>query len=58
MKVLGPIGVTDERLDEVSDCRRFQPQNDELWKTTPASGYAVVGDGKVKSVDITEAGPG
>jgi hypothetical protein len=47
-----------ERLDDVSDYYRFQLQNDDLWKTTPARGYAVVGDGKVKSVGITEAEAG
>ena len=47
-----------ERLDEVSDYDRIQLQNDELWKTIPASEYAVVGDGKVKGVVITEAGSG
>jgi hypothetical protein len=58
MKVLGPLGVTNERLDEVSDYYRFQPQKGGLWKTTPARGYALVDDGKVKRVVITEAGSG
>src|SRR5262245_39767650 len=31
LRVLGPHGVTNERLDEVSDYYRFQPQRGELW---------------------------
>src|SRR3954471_10902408 len=44
LKVLGPHGVTNERLDEVSDYYRFQPQRGELWPTTPAEAYATVED--------------
>ena len=58
MKVLGPLGVTNERLDAVSDYYRFQPQQRELWKHTPAKGYAVVDGGKVKKLVITEGGSG
>ncbi len=58
MRVLGPLGVTNERLDEVSDHYRFQPQRGELWKTAPAKGHAVVADGKVTSLVITEPGSG
>jgi hypothetical protein len=58
MKVLGPLGVTNERLDEVSNYYRYQPQKGELWKTAPAKGYAVVQDGTVKKVVVTEAGSG
>lgn len=58
MKVLEPLGVTNERLDEVSDYYRFQPQKGELWKATPARGYAVVEKGKVQKIVITEAGSG
>src|SRR4051812_39132442 len=45
LKVLGPHGVTNERLDEVSDYYRFQRQRGELWPTTPARGYAIVDNG-------------
>src|SRR5262245_1976697 len=31
MKVLGPHGVTNERMDEVANYYRFQPQRGELW---------------------------
>ena len=58
MKVLGPLGVTNDRLDEVSDYYRFQPQRGELWPTSPAKGYAVVAAGKVGKVVVAEAGSG
>jgi hypothetical protein len=38
MSVLAPLGVTNERLDEVSDCYRYQPQRGGLWRTTDATG--------------------
>src|SRR3954468_3541002 len=38
MKVLGPLGVINDRLDEVSNYYRFQPQKGQLWKTAPAKG--------------------
>ena len=58
MKVLKPHGVTNTRLDEVSDHYRYRPGRDELWKHTPAKAYAVVEDGKVKKVVLTDAGSG
>jgi hypothetical protein len=58
MKVLKPHGVTNERLDEVSDYYRFQPQRGELWKTTSAKAHAVVEDGKIKKIVIEEPGSG
>ncbi len=58
MKILEPLGVSNERLDEVSDYYRYRPQEGELWPTKPAEGYAVVSDGKVKKLVVTEAGSG
>ena len=58
MKVLEPHGVTNERLDEVSDYYRYQPQRKKLWKTTPAKGNAIIEDGKVKEIVVTEPGSG
>ncbi len=58
MKVLEPHGVTNERLDEVSDYYRYQPQRKKLWKTTPAKGDAIIEDGKVKEIVVTEPGSG
>jgi hypothetical protein len=58
MKVLAPQGVTNERLDEVSDYYRYQPQRGELWPTTPAKAYAIVEEGKIKRIVVTEPGSG
>lgn len=58
MKILGPHGVTNERLDEVSDYYRYQPQRGGLWKVTAAKAHAVVEDGKVTQIVVTDAGSG
>ena len=58
MKVLKPLGVTNDRLDEVSNYYRYQPQRGELWKATPAEGHAVVENGKIKQIVVTEPGSG
>jgi hypothetical protein len=58
MKVLKPLGVTNERMDEVANYYRFRPQEGELWPTAPAKGYAVVEDGRVKKAVVTDAGSG
>jgi hypothetical protein len=58
MKVLEPLGVTNDRLDEVSNYYRFKPQDGELWKVKEAKGHAVVENGKVAKIVITEPGSG
>jgi hypothetical protein len=58
MKALGPHGITNERLDEVSNYYRYQPQKGNLWPTTAAKAHAVVEDGKVKRIVVDEAGAG
>jgi hypothetical protein len=58
MKALGPHGITNERLDEVSNYYRYQPQKGKLWPTTAAKAHAVVEDGKVKRIVVDEGGAG
>lgn len=58
MDALGPHGVTNDRLDEVSNYYRYQPQDGGLWQHTPAQASAVIEDGKVVAVEITNAGSG
>lgn len=58
LKVLAPHGVTNERLDEVSDYYRFRPQAGELWPTTAAKGHAIIENGKIKKIVVTEPGAG
>ena len=58
MDVLSPYGVTDERLNEVSNYYRYRRSAGELWRNTPAKAVATVRDGLVTSVTITDAGSG
>jgi hypothetical protein len=58
MKVLGPLKVTNERMDEVANYYRFRPQKGELWPTKPAEAYAIVDGGKIKEIVVTEPGSG
>jgi hypothetical protein len=58
MDALGKHGITNERLDEVSNYYRYQPQSGELWTHTPATASATIRDGKVVSLEITDPGAG
>lgn len=58
MKVLGPHGITNDRLDAVSNYYRYQPQKGELWPTTSAKAYAIVEDSRIKQVVVTDGGSG
>jgi hypothetical protein len=58
MRVLAPLGVTNERMDEVANYYRFRPQDGELWPTEEAEAYAEVKDGKIVRVVVTAAGSG
>jgi hypothetical protein len=58
MRVLKPYGITNERLDTVSDYYRYRPQDGELWTNTPAKAYALVENGKIKKIVLTDHGSG
>lgn len=58
MKVLGPLKVTNDRLDEVSNYYRYRPEKGEMWPTSPAKAYAVVEEGKIAKIVVTESGAG
>lgn len=58
MRVLAPLGVTNERMDEVANYYRFRPQEGELWPTSDAEAYAVVKEGRIERILVTEAGSG
>jgi hypothetical protein len=58
MKILAPHKVTNDRLDEVSNYYRFRPQNKELWPVKPAEAHAIVENGKIKKIVVTEPGAG
>lgn len=58
MRVLQPLGVTNDRLDEVSNYYRYRPERGELWTNKPAKAYAVVENGKIQRVVVTDQGAG
>jgi hypothetical protein len=58
MDALSPYGVTDERLNEVSNYYRYRRDKGELWKTVPAEAYATVVNGNVTGFTITNPGSG
>ncbi|HEY1012511.1 MAG TPA: hypothetical protein VGE07_07365, partial [Herpetosiphonaceae bacterium] len=58
MSALAPYGVTNERLDEVSNYYRYNGSAGELWPHAPAAAEAIVADGKVTGIRITDPGAG
>jgi hypothetical protein len=58
MAGLGPYGVTDDRLNTVSNYYRYRRSSGEMWRNTPAEAYATVKNGVVTSITITNAGSG
>jgi hypothetical protein len=58
MSRLAPYGVTDERLNEVSNYYRYRNWAGEIWRHTDAAGYAMVQGGKVVSITMTNPGAG
>lgn len=55
---LSRYGVTNERLDKVSDYYRYQPGTGRLWPTKPASIIALVKNGEVISFEVIDGGSG
>ncbi len=58
MAALGPYGVTDDRLNEVSNYYRYRRESGELWRHAEAAGYATIDQGKVTAVVLTDPGAG
>src|SRR5271154_2999877 len=58
MDALGPHGVTNDRLDEVSNYYRYVRSRGEMWRTKPAAAYAEVKDGKIVRFVVTKGGAG
>jgi hypothetical protein len=58
LAVLAPYGVTNERLDAVSNHYRYQGSAGEMWTHKAATAQAVVRDGKVVSVKLLSGGAG
>jgi len=58
MDALGKHGITNDRLDTISNYYRYQPGRGKLWKHIPASAKAIIKDGKVTGLEITNPGSG
>lgn len=58
MAALGKHGISNDRLDAVSNYYRYQPGNGEIWKRTPATAKAIIKKGKVTGIKITNPGSG
>jgi len=58
LRALGPYGVTNDRLDAVSDRYRYVRSRGEMWSSTPATAYALVKHGAVVGYVVTDGGSG
>ncbi|MDQ0871961.1 hypothetical protein QFZ77_000620 [Paenibacillus sp. V4I3] len=58
LKVLTPYGITNERLDEVSNYYRYNGRKSDTWQKTQATATAIVTNGIVTGVTITNPGAG
>jgi hypothetical protein len=58
LDALGRYGVTNDRLDEVSNRYRYRSWMGELWPTHDATGYATVSNGVVTGFVVTNPGYG
>ncbi|MBL7644897.1 MAG: hypothetical protein JNK74_01790 [Candidatus Hydrogenedentes bacterium] len=58
LATLGPLGVTNARLDEVSDYYRYSPGPGELWKVREAEAVALVKQGQIIGFEIEDGGAG
>ncbi len=58
LRGLGRYGVTNDRLDEVSNYYRYNGSRGEMWRHTSATAYATIRDGKVVGFTITDPGAG
>ncbi|MCW2570363.1 MAG: hypothetical protein JWO88_421 [Frankiales bacterium] len=58
LSVLAPYGVTNARLDEVSNLYRYNATAGEMWPTRTATAVAMVVGGRVTSIRIIDGGSG
>jgi hypothetical protein len=58
MNALGKYGITNERLNQVSNYYRYASWNGGIWKNTPATADALVKNGAVVGYEITSGGAG
>jgi len=58
MEGLSSYGVTDDRLNEVSNYYRYRRDSGELWRHEDAIAIATVTNGVVTAITITNSGSG
>jgi hypothetical protein len=58
LAVLAKYGITNRKLDAVSDAYRYQPGSGQLWPTKPAVITAQVRNGEVISYEVIKGGAG
>ncbi|RBP42641.1 hypothetical protein DES53_106350 [Roseimicrobium gellanilyticum] len=58
MSALGKHGVTNDRLDEVSNFYRYPPGRGGLWRNKPATAHALVKEGTVIGFEVVDGGSG
>lgn len=58
LSVLGAYGVTNDSLDTVSNYYRYLASAGQVWARTPATATAIVSDGVVTGIQITNPGSG
>jgi hypothetical protein len=58
MDALGKYGITNDRLDTVSNRYRYVRSRNEMWPVKPAVAVAIVKDGVVTGYEVTDGGYG
>jgi hypothetical protein len=58
LAALSKHGVTNEKLDTVSNYYRYVRSRNELWRTKPAVAYALVKNGVVIGYEVASGGSG
>jgi hypothetical protein len=58
LDALGKYGVTNQRLDEVSNYYRYQQSRGEIWKYEQAEVAAIIKDGLVSGFEVVNPGSG
>jgi hypothetical protein len=58
LRVLAPYGITNERLDEVSNYYRYSASKGQVWSRTLATATATLTNGAITGVTVTNPGAG
>lgn len=58
LDALSKYGITNRRLDEVSDHYRYRRERGEIWPNRPAKAFAIVEGGKIVRFEVTDPGEG